>query len=232
MNKYIDKILFLKKSNASLKVIFSFTKTKIINFILKKKIKKFKNDNKNFLKSKKIIHDYFSAHTYHFYSIIKKQYKIENILEIGSFEGNSSMFLARNLKNSKIYCVDNWKGTNEYNNLDFKSLENNFDENLSSFNNIYKNKCSSDEFFLNNNLYFDLIYIDGHHKADQVTKDFKNSWKFLNKDGVLIFDDYIWEFYKNIKDNPCYAINSYLNELKNKHKILKVTNSQLFIKKI
>ena len=142
------------------------------------------------------------------------------------------MFLARNLKNSKIYCVDNWKGTNEYKNLDFKSLENNFDENLSSFNNIYKNKCSSDEFFLNNNLYFDLIYIDGHHKADQVTKDFKNSWKFLNKDGVLIFDDYIWEFYKNIKDNPCYAINSYLNELTNKHKILKVTNSQLFIKKI
>ena len=53
MNKYIDKIFFLKKSNASLKVIFSFTKTKIVNFILKKKIKKFKNDNKNFLKSKK-----------------------------------------------------------------------------------------------------------------------------------------------------------------------------------
>ena len=70
MNKYIDKIFFLKKSNASLKVIFSFTKTKIVNFILKKKIKKFKNDNKNFLKSKKIIDDYFSPHTYHFYSII------------------------------------------------------------------------------------------------------------------------------------------------------------------
>ena len=48
MNKYIDKILFLKKSNASLKVIFSFTKTKIVNFILKKKLKNLKMITKIF----------------------------------------------------------------------------------------------------------------------------------------------------------------------------------------
>ena len=232
MSNFINKISFLKKSNANWNIIFSFTKTKIANFFLKQKIKNFKNYNKNYLKSKKIIHDYFSPHSYHFYSVLKKKKKIENILEIGSFEGNSSMFFARNLINSKIYCVDNWVGTNEYNNLNFKLLEDNFDENLREFSNVHKYKNTSDEFFLNNNLNFDLIYIDGHHKADQVNRDFKNSWKFLNKDGILIFDDYIWDFYNNIKDNPCYAINSYLNNIRDKYKILKVTNSQLFIKKI
>ena len=48
--------------------------------------------------------------------------------------------------------------------------------------------------FLDNNLTFDLIYIDGYHKAEQVLKDFKNAWKVLNKDGILIFDDFIWKF--------------------------------------
>ena len=91
---------------------------------------------------------------------------------------------------------------------------------------------TSDNFFEKNKLKFDVIYIDGYHKAFQVIKDFKNSWEILNKNGVLIFDDYIWQFYSNITDNPCYIINSYLKEIKNKYKIIKVSNSQLFIQKL
>ena len=48
------------------------------------------------------------------------------------------MFFARYLKNTKIYCVDNWVGTEEYNNLNFETLENNFDENLREFRQYYK----------------------------------------------------------------------------------------------
>ena len=87
-------------------------------------------------------------------------------------------------------------------------------------------------FFSKNKDKFDVIYIDGYHKGSQVYKDFKNSWKVLNENGVIIFDDYIWNFYRNLKDNPCYMINLHLKEIKNKVKILKVSNSQLFIKKI
>ena len=46
-------------------------------------------------------------------------------------------------------------------------------------------------FFLLNKKTFDVIYIDGHHLAEQVYKDAVNSWKFLNTNGLLIFDDYI-----------------------------------------
>ena len=122
-------------------------------------------------------------------------------------------------------------GTEEYNDLNFEKLESNFNENLREFDNV-KKKCTSDEFFLDNNLTFDLIYIDGYHKAEQVLKDFKNAWKVLNKDGILIFDDFIWKFFDKIEDNPCYVINAYLKELKKRFKILKVSNSQLFIQKL
>ena len=231
MINFIKKVYFLKKSNAGSDIIIKFFLSKLSNFIIKKEIKKSKKENINYLKSKKITHDYFSPHAYNFISVIKDR-SIKNLLEIGSFEGNSSMFFARHLKNTKIYCVDNWIGTEEYNDLKFEKLESNFNENLREFDNVKKKKCTSDEFFLDNNLTFDLIYIDGYHKAEQVLKDFKNAWKVLNKDGILIFDDFIWKFFDKIEDNPCYVINAYLKELKKRFKILKVSNSQLFIQKL
>ena len=183
------------------------------------------------MKKKILTHDYFSKHAFNFNEILKSYKKFE-YLEIGSFEGNSSMFVAKNFPDSKIYCVDNWVGTEEYENLKFSNIEKNFDQNMSEFNNYFKFKKSSDDFFNTNNKKFDVIYIDGYHKGSQVYKDFKNSWKVLNDNGVIIFDDYIWNFYKNLKDNPCYMINLHLKEIKNKVKILKVSNSQLFIQKI
>ena len=90
----LKKILFLIKSKASLKIILIFFKTKILNIFVKKKWKKEKNKN--------ITTDYFSSHAYNFYEILKKFNKF-NYLKIGSFEGNSAMFVARNFLNSKIY---------------------------------------------------------------------------------------------------------------------------------
>jgi len=117
----------LKKSNAGSDIIRKFFLSKLSNFIIKKEIKKCKKENINYLK-KKITHDYFPPHTFNFISVIKNK-SINNLLEIGSFEGNSSMFFARYLKDTKIYSVDSWVGTEEYNN---------FDENLREFKNIIK----------------------------------------------------------------------------------------------
>lgn len=231
MTIFFKKIIFLIKSNANVEIIYFFILTKIKNIFYKYFIKKFKKDNILFLKSKIITNDYFSPHAYHFYSILKNL-PLRNILEIGSFEGNSSMFLARHFKETNIYCIDNWEGTEEYKGLNFNTLEKNFDENVKEFKNIIKIKTKSDSFYKDNQIFFDLIYVDGYHKAHQVLNDFKNSWKSLNNNGIIIFDDYMWEFFKDIKDNPCFAINSYLKQIKNKYKILKITNSQLFIKKI
>jgi len=228
---FFKKLFFLYQSNAIFLVYITFIKNKLKNIFIKKKIKEFKRQNQMFLKSKNITYDYFSSHAYNFKEALNN-FNHFHYLEIGSFEGNSAIFVAQNFPNSEIHCVDNWAGTEEYGDLQFSKIERNFDKNILFFKNINKYKMTSDNFFLTNQKKFDVIYIDGYHKASQVFKDFKNSWKVLKKGGVLIFDDYIWKFFEKIEDNPCYAINKYLRVIYREINILKVSNSQLFIKKL
>jgi hypothetical protein len=48
---------------------------------------------------------------------------------------------------------------------------------------------TTDDYFLNNQNKFDLIYIDALHEKNQVYKDFKNSFNALNDSGIIIFHD-------------------------------------------
>ena len=226
----LKKLLFLFRSRAGFFIYIVFFKTKLKNLFFKRQIIKKKREHEFFLKNKKISHDYFSSHAFNFFEIGCK-FKKFNFLEIGSFEGNSAMFMAKNFKDAQVDCIDNWVGTEEYQNLKFSDLEKNFDYNVDEFKNIKKFKMLSDDFFKNNNSFYDVIYVDGYHKGYQVFKDFINSWKILNNNGVIIFDDYIWQFFKDIRDNPCFVINKYLAEISNEVRILKVSNSQLFIQK-
>ena len=50
-------------------------------------------------------------------------------------------------------------------------------------------KMTSDEFFENNEIYFDCIFIDALHIYEQVRKDILNSVKFLNNHGIIIIHD-------------------------------------------
>lgn len=226
------KLLFLIKCSAPLSVLLSFIIAKIKNIFVKKNIKIKKNEHKNFIKNKKITEDYFSSHAFNFNEILKTQNKNFQYLEIGSFEGNSTIFIAKNFPLSKISCVDTWIKTEEYDkDISFTNIEKNFDNNIEEFNNIEKFKMSSDEFFVSNSKKFDIIYVDGYHYGPQVYKDVYNSWKILNNNGYLFCDDYIWNIGEDINLTPCFAINKFLSEINN-YKIHKVSNSQIFIKKI
>ena len=97
---------------------------------------------------------------------------------------------------------------------------------------VRKIKDTSDNFFTQNQTMFDFIYVDGNHKFDYVLRDCSNAWKFLNKNGFLVCDDYIWDYYKELLENPCYAINEFIKKNNKEVKILLVTNSQIFIQKI
>ena len=227
----LKKIQFLVQSKAIFTIYSVFLINKIKNIFIKKKIKNKKREHQNFLKNKNITHDFFSSHAYNFFEVLKK-FNSFTYLEIGSFEGNSAIYIAQNFPNSQIHCVDNWVGTEEYGNLKFSNVEKNFDQNIINYKNIIKYKQTSDDFFIINKKQFDVIYIDGYHKGSQVLKDFKNSWKVLKTGGIIIFDDYIWKFFDKIEDNPCYAINIYLRIIKNNIKIMNVSNSQLYIRKL
>tara|TARA_B100001121_G_scaffold279178_1_gene270207 strand:+ start:54 stop:740 length:687 start_codon:yes stop_codon:yes gene_type:complete len=228
----MKKIIFLLKNKSKINIITIFLIQKFFNIFIKKKIKSFKKRNQIFLENKRITNDYFSMHSYNFFKYLNLFEENFNYLEIGTYEGNSAMFVANTFPKSKVYCVDNWNKTEEYGDQNFDTVEKNFDYNISSFNNILKFKNNSDDFFKKNKTFFEVIYIDGYHKDFQVLKDCRNAWKILKKNGLLICDDYIWNFYENIKENPCYSINRFLHEIKNEKKVLEVSKSQIFIKKL
>lgn len=59
----------------------------------------------------------------------------------------------------------------------------------------FKNKnfiaieMTSDEYFENHIVKYDIIFIDGLHHADQVHRDIENSLKFLNECGTIVCHD-------------------------------------------
>ncbi|MCX6328212.1 MAG: class I SAM-dependent methyltransferase [Bacteroidia bacterium] len=50
-------------------------------------------------------------------------------------------------------------------------------------------KMTSDEYFKKKKMFFDIIFIDGLHHADQVFKDIWNSLINLNKGGTIVVHD-------------------------------------------
>jgi len=48
---------------------------------------------------------------------------------------------------------------------------------------------TSNEYFLQNTDTFDIVFIDGLHEQEQVSKDIENSLHILNKNGVIICHD-------------------------------------------
>ena len=230
---FIKNIIFLYKSETKFKVIFIFIKQKLSKFLFKKKIKLAKKNNKNFLKNYNISNDYFSMNAFNFLQSLKKIKIFKNYLEIGSYEGNSALFVARNFTDVTIHCVDTWLGSKEHENENFNYVEKNFLLNTQKFKNIQSFKLSSDNFFSQyQNYKYDCIYVDGDHYCDQVYKDCINAFNSLRPGGILIFDDYTWKYFDKIKENPCYAINKFIKLYENKIIIDQVTNSQIFLIKI
>ena len=230
MISIFSKLFFLYKSESPFIVIYIFLISKIKNIFLKLKIKKEKRNHKIVLSKKIISNDYFSPNAYYFNNLLKKLPKDFKYLEIGSYEGNSALYVAINFPNSNITCVDLWEGVEEYKGKNFNIIEKNFDLNLKGLDNVNKIKSTSDDFFVKNKIMYDFIYVDGNHKFDYVLRDCENAWKFLNDGGFLVCDDYIWNYYAEIKLNPCFAVNKFLKT--NKVKILFISNSQIFFQKI
>jgi len=50
-------------------------------------------------------------------------------------------------------------------------------------------RMTSDEFFLKNTEFFDVIFVDGLHYYEQVSRDVENSLKCLNETGIIIIHD-------------------------------------------
>lgn len=232
-SNFYHRLIYQFKNGAIYSVFIMFIKDRLMHPFLSKRKKKLKKEHQDFLKSKNTTTDYFSINAYYWNKILNKNFKKFSYLEIGSWEGNSALYILKNHSTENVVCVDLWDIDNNFKELNKKNFDN-FVKNLKEFENKYSYfKTTSDDFFLKNNQFFDVIYIDGWHGTSQVNKDISNSWKFLKIGGIIICDDYFYgDIYKNsYKDIPAPAINNFIKENKKNLKILCVNNNQIFFKK-
>tara|TARA_B100001564_G_C20636427_1_gene669927 strand:- start:151 stop:903 length:753 start_codon:yes stop_codon:yes gene_type:complete len=184
--------------------------------------------------------DSFSLNVFTWEKIFKK-YKLKDkevkYLEIGCFEGRSSVFVLEQLKNTFCYFVDPFEQYNEMTlstqQKNFKSIFDNFSKNIKEFDGRYEiHKTTSDSFFkkLNFSKQFDLVYIDGSHFSEDVYRDATNAGSHLQRNGIIIFDDFFWFWYKDVFDNPFFGITKFLYENKKQYKIIYL-GDQLILRK-
>jgi predicted O-methyltransferase YrrM len=160
--------------------------------------------------------------------------KENKILEIGCFEGLSSVFFADNFldnQNSRLTCVDPFLSitNNDHSQFLTNNEEMNFDYNISVCKNSDKiiiHKITSDKFFETNNKTYNFIYIDGCHEPDFIQRDMENSFNVLEKNGIMWMDDYYGGDGEQIKN----TMNAFLEKYKGLY-ILIHSGYQLAIKK-
>ncbi len=161
--------------------------------------------------------------------------KENKILEIGCFEGLSSVFFADNFidnPKSSLTCVDPFLNIINNDHLRFllNNEEMNFDYNMSVCKNSDKitiHKITSDSFFENNNNTFTFIYIDGcHDPVDFIQRDMENAFNILEKNGIMWMDDYGGGDGIKIKN----TMNTFLEKYKGQYELIH-SGYQLAIKK-
>lgn len=112
-------------------------------------------------------------------------------LEIGSFEGRSTLWLCEHIltaADSRIDCLDLFATDPVYG--DYRAR---FRRNIAAHAHKVREfaGCSFDGLRRVDGPY-DIVYIDGWHSAFGALADGVMSWPLLKVGGVMIFDDYLW----------------------------------------
>ena len=163
-----------------------------------------------------------------------------NFLEIGSFEGRSSVWIAENMmqEGDLLRCIDTWEGGEEHGEENMSEVEERFRANLTLVTEkfperrIIQQKGTSVAMlsWLHDKQTFDFIYIDGSHTAPDVLTDACMSWPLLNNGGMMVFDDYMWGNPRDILHRPKPAIDAFCNIFAEEAEIVHV-GYQLVVRK-
>lgn len=167
--------------------------------------------------------DWFSQHipnwTRHLEKFVGKDV---SFLEIGSYEGRSSLWLMENIltnPKSKLTCIDLWEDYPESERLGFKvtgKIEV-FKNNLSKYiDRITMKQGSSFEIVPTLVDQYDFIYVDGDHTVTGCWTDAINSFAKLKVGGVMIFDDYDWWINRGTELHPKEAVDRFIKEYADK----------------
>lgn len=117
------------------------------------------------------------------------------VLEVGCFEGRSTVYLIENPWVEELHCVDPWEGYGEHDWETVEAAERRFQRNIAAAlrerqtNVIIHKEHSAIALPKLEPLYFDFIYIDGSHEEGAAVLDAQNAWPLLRVGGIIGFDD-------------------------------------------
>lgn len=157
-------------------------------------------------------------------------------LEIGSFEGQSTVWLLENIlthPQASIICVDAFSSTEELKDVDWDKVKARFHLNIAGFEekvNLKVGKSREILQYMTPNT-FDFIYIDGSHLAKDVLIDCVLSHMLLRKDGIIIMDDYLWGGFQSNLAFPKPAIDAFLECFATEYQLLSL-GYQVALKKL
>lgn len=133
---------------------------------------------------------------------LSKRYNINIIVELGSWQGKSSTWIASGLEGkhgAKLYCVDTWAGSpvtgarDPSYQVDVSSV---FDQNMKSnkldtlVEKIQMRTCEAAIYWNNRDeKQIDMLIIDADHSYQAVCEDYEKWSHFVPIGGFIVFDD-------------------------------------------
>lgn len=120
---------------------------------------------------------------------------LNNILDLGSFEGIGTAYFADNFldnENSTVTCVHPFLTTDKVDEYS-QNNELNFNFNVSNCKNSNKTiiqKVTTDIFFENNSKTYNLVYIDGSCEIEFVKRLIEKSFQILENNGIIWINNY------------------------------------------
>ena len=187
--------------------------------------------------------DWFT-HVQEAWEQIVDQLRPDMLLEIGAYEGRASCFLierAGAMHPIELHCIDSWEDEAE-------PAEARFDRNVEAARaaaahpvRLVKHKARSAEALPRliaegRAGSYDLIYVDGSHRAADVLFDAVLAFELLKVEGVMIFDDYLWQSERpGAQDHfnlPKPAIDAFVNLNRRRLAVLRAPLYQLYVQKL
>ena len=132
-------------------------------------------------------------------------YDEPNVLEIGSWAGDSAKKILDSCPKANLVCVDTWEGcksdhTGTLTKECYDRIFEQFKSKLSKYRRWASYRMTSDRFFESGYCpqKFHAVFIDGEHSYEQVCRDIKNSKEALRDGGLIVVHDYMTDQFPGV----------------------------------